>query len=327
MLLLFNAGYTRRQHKEILTHLDRSLAPATKKTKETHLLKLVQFCEAQGLNPLTLKEYDVLAYLVHLKKQFKSPGAVSNYLSGARTWTLATTGATSSFDTHHVSVMKKGLARSMGHTPNPVPPLGVKDLRHLARVLNGLGDAGKPIKALLLVAFGSALRQSNLLVNRSVDLPSEHVLLTRDLHLEKGYLLLRIRSSKTIKSPADAKTIKLPKATTSLCCPVRAWRRYVKLVKPEPRAPAFQDTHGTPLTVKGVTNLLRRSLTGSAYPEPNRFTLHALRRGAIHACVAAGSTLEQVKELGQWASRAMNKYLPSKEVIADAPATLQAYIG
>lgn len=268
-----------------------------------------------------------MAYIVHLKKQFKSPGAVSNYLSGARLWFLATTGTTAPFDTHHVTVLKKGLTRSMAHRPNQIPPLGVGALKHAIRVLDALGKQARVVKALLLIAFFTALRQSNLLVNRNADLPSEHVLLAKDLQIRKGELLITMHTSKTVKSPADKKTFRVPMTDTQLCCPVRAWQSYTAVTRLDPDAPAFVTTKGVPLTVKGATNLLRKTLMDSDYPDPSRFTLHALRRGAIHACVKAGAKLDSVRELGQWASRAIDCYLPSKGVIADAPATLRAYVG
>ena len=82
-------------------------------------------------------------------------------------------------------------------------------------------------------------------------------------------------------------------------------------------------TDGTPLSIAGVTRLVRVALKGSDYINPARFTLHALRRGAVHACVAGGASLEQVKELGHWASDAVKAYLPQRSVSA-APATLKA---
>lgn len=325
--MLFNAGYSKQHHEELLSHLDASLAPATKRARETHLFKLVQFTKMYKLDIFKLNSYDVLSYIVFLKKHFKSPGAVSNYLSGARMWTLAATGTAAPFDTHHATVLKRGLARSMKHSTTQVPPLRVDELRHLAAVLDRLGKQARVIKALVLIAFYTALRQSNLLVNRNASLPSEHVMLTKDIVVRENALLITIHSSKTIKASENGKTFKLPEATKALCCPVRAWKRYAGFARPKPGAPAFQTEGGIPLTVRGATNLIRKALIGSNYKEPNRFTLHALRRGAIHACVEGGADLEQVKELGQWASRAVNRYLPGKSVITAAPSTLKAYIG
>ena len=82
-----------------------------------HLKKLVKFCELHHLNIRRLKEYDVLSFIMYLKKQLKSPGAIRNYLSSACTWTLAIKGTAVAFDTYHVAVLKRGLARSMAHTP------------------------------------------------------------------------------------------------------------------------------------------------------------------------------------------------------------------
>ena len=110
-------GYSREHHQELTRELKQSLAPATWRNRARHLEKLLTFCELHHLNIRKLKEYDVLSYIIYLKKQLKSPGAVKNYISSARTWTLASRGSATAFDTYHVAVLKRGLVRSMGHTP------------------------------------------------------------------------------------------------------------------------------------------------------------------------------------------------------------------
>lgn len=265
-------------------------------------------------------------YLVHLKKHLNSPGAVANYFSAARTWVAACTGSTKVFDGYHTTLLRKGLRRSMQHTPRPVPALTVPVLRHVVTVLDRLGRSARVIKALVLLAFFTALRQSNLLVStRSRDQVC-HILLAKDVRVNNEHLWITVRSSKTIIEPRQQRTFKLTRADDPLCCPVRAWQRYTEKFKLGPEDPAFITTTGTPLTIRGATKVLRAALVGSAYPDPRRFTLHGLRRGAVHACVNAGSSLQQVKELGQWASEAVKCYLPRK-VISAAPATLRACVG
>ena len=315
--LVFPA-YTRKQHRQVLKQYKDSLADATWKNKAVHLTKLVQFCELHKLDPLRLREYDVLAYIVFLKTKLKSPGAALNYLSTARTWLLAVSGKAKQFDTYKVSVMKKGLPRVMKHEPSPTPALLPDQLRYMVEVLDQLGPAALPAKALLLIGYFSALRQSNLL--------GSHVILTRDVLYTPTELTIHVRSSKTITTARQQVTLVIPCIPKSTCCPVRAWRDYVRKVKPNSAGPALTVSNHARMSVASVTRLLRLTLSGSSYPDPTKFTLHALRRGAVHGCVQAGATRTQIRDLGQWASNSVNTYLPPK-VVKRATSTLTAYFG
>ena len=259
-----------------------------------------------------------MAYIVFLKTQLKSPGAILNYLSTARTWYLALFGEAKQYDTYRVSVLKKGLARVMQHKTLQAPAVEPAHLRHMVAVLNELGRVTLPVKALLLVAYFSALRQSNLL--------GCHVLLARDVVASSSELRIVVRSTKTLCEPKHQVCIVLPAIHGSACCPVRAWKKYYKRVTPLPEAPAFGLPFGHKLTVAAVTALLRQALVGSSYVDPQRFTLHALRRGAVHACAKAGVSRIHMKELGQWKSNAIDAYLPQKTIEA-ATSTLTAYFG
>ena len=311
-------GYTRRQHKELLQQYKQSLAPATWSNKAVHLAKLTQFCDQHKLNVFGLEEYDVLSYLVFLKSNLKSPGAVLNYFSSARTWCLSVAGSAQQFDTYNVSVMKKGLTRVMGHVPSPVPALQPDQLKHMVAVLDDLGPSALPAKALLLIGYFSALRQSNLI--------GQHALLTEDVTCTRYKLTLLIRKSKTIISQARRVTLVIPCIPGSSCCPVRAWRQYVHKVKPSLKGPALVLQHHFRMSIASVTKLLRLSLAGSSYENPVKFTLHALRRGAVHGCVKAGASKAQLMDLGQWSSSSVATYLPPR-IVKGAFSTLTASFG
>ena len=247
-----------------------------------------------------------------------------NYLSGARTWMSATLRPVAEFDTYRVGVFKKGLNRTMKHTPHRSFPVSPVHLEHMATVLDGLGKEALVVKAALLVGFFTALRQSNLLtVGRD---NTTHTLLRSDITCKHNALQVKVRSSKTTKGLGQCRTYKLTRLEAQLCCPVRAWQKYYKHNKASTSPVAFTLRSGMPLTALAATRLLRVALKGSSYPEPHRFTLHALRRGAVHTCMSNGGTLEQVKELGHWTSKAVACYLPEK-VVRAAPTTLKASFG
>ena len=321
----FITDYSKGHHRKLLRELKKSLAPATWRNKEAHLKKLAQFCKSHSLNIQELKEYDVLSYILFLKEQLKSPGAVKNYLSTARTWTLALKGRATAFDTYNVAVLKRGLARTMDHTPQPALPVSPEQVEHMARVLDRLGKPARVAKAALLIGFFTALRQSNLVASNKEG-KSPHALKLEDIRTSKQAIWVTVKSSKTTTAGDRPRVFKLSKHNNSTCCPVTAWRRYER-VRRGGRSPlAFVTTSGSALTTNRLTKLLRLALRCSTYPAPHKFTLHALRRGAVHACIRAGSSIEQVRELGLWKSRAVNCYLPPA-LVSVAPTTLQACFG
>lgn len=267
----------------------------------------------------------MLSFILFLKKKLKSPGAVRNYVSSARTWTLAVQGTAEHFDTYNVALLKRGLDRSMKHTPAVSPPIWPEHIEHMSRVLDELGKEARVIKAVLLIGYFTALRQSNLIAGSGAA-RSTHALKAKDVTERTGELWVTVHTSKSAPASGRARVFKLQRHNSPLCCPLVAWKKYARYVHPEQDGPAFVTRMGTHLTVAKVTKLLRAALKFSSYPAPQDFTLHALRRGAVHACANAGSTLDQIRELGHWRSDAVNHYLPPN-VIRDAPTTLRACFG
>ena len=212
-------GYSREHHRELTRELKRSLAPATWTNRARHLEKLMAFCELHHLNIRDLKEYDILSYIVYLKKHLKSPGAVRNYISSACTWTLASQGSAAAFDTYHVAVLKKGLVGSMQHTPHPALPIWPQQVEHMARVLDGLGKAARVVKAVLLIGYFTALRQSNLLISGS-KAAALHTLRFEDVNYSKEAIHVTVRSTKTATSTQRPIMYKLDKHLSRICCPV-----------------------------------------------------------------------------------------------------------
>lgn len=206
----------------------------------------------------------------------------------------------------------------MSHTPITPPALQPDQLKHMVAVLDELGSSALPAKAALVLGYFSALRQSNLL--------GQHALLTKDILRTKSTLTVHVRKSKTITSHIKQVTLIIPSIPNSTCCPVKTWRQYTRMVKPQQSGPALVLPKQGKLTVAAVTKLLRITLTGSSYPDPNKFTLHALRRGAVHGCVKAGASKAQIMDLGQWTSNSVSTYLPPKTVKTPF-STLTAHFG
>ena len=53
--------------------------------------------------------YDLRLYLLYLSDSLPSLGVVMNYLSGTKTWIQLLGGNVQAFDSHQVSMMKRGV--------------------------------------------------------------------------------------------------------------------------------------------------------------------------------------------------------------------------
>ena len=300
------------------------MAPSTWRNKEVHLEALARFCSLHELEPCRLDEYDVMSYVMYLKKKLKTSGAVLNYRSSARTWTMSVRGSARHFDSYRVSVLKKGLKRTMVKSTVAKFPILATHVRHVVRVLDRIGNSAKVLKAFILIAFCTALRQSNLLLSHK-SAPMGHVLLSSEVQVKKGALELEIRSTKTTAKGSSYKMV-IQAGPVRKFCPVYAWLNYQRTAKRTETQLAFVSQDGSPVTTRVATSAIRLALEGSGFGDPRGFTLHSLRRGAVHQYVKAGATLGQIRTLGNWRSDAVTTYLPCR-VIKEGPSTLSACLG
>ena len=147
----------------------------------------------------------------------------------ARTWTISVTGNSVNFDTYRVSVVKKGLKRTMLNKSQVRQPILARHIRHIVRVLDKLGKQAKVIKAFIFIAFCTALRQSNLLL-RTTSSPLGHVLLVKEVKVIERGLSVLVRSTKTT-TPRFQTVMVIAWSETKRYCPVVAWLNYRRSLK------------------------------------------------------------------------------------------------
>lgn len=265
-----------------------------------------------------------MAFIAAINTELRSPSAVYNYISGARTWVRLMGGAPAAFDTYPVSVVKRGVARSSQHVPRQAPPLTLELLDNVLHFFRSAGPDARVLIAATLMGYFTLLRQGNLLVTgRSYD--PGHTIQGYDVDDTGSTLQVRIRSSKTVKSRADEFTISIPQLSDPRYCPVRAWRKYQASTPTTPSAPAFLKPDGTPLSAVTLTAALRAALASTRHPDPTAFTLHSIRRGGAQACASAGAPIDDVRQLGNWRSEAVHDYVP-RAAFTIATQALSTYL-
>lgn len=173
-----------------------------------------------------------------------------------------------------------GIARQHGRPPVRKTPLVVEAMR---RCLDQLDDSprGRRDRALLLLAWGGALRRSEVVA-----------LTTGDVALEDRGMVLQVRRGKTDQL-ATGRAVALPFGRRADYCPVRAYERWVQHVRAgaAPLFPRIDDAGhigSRALSDKQVARLIKRvaeqaSLCGD-------YSGHSLRAGFATAAAAAGAS-------------------------------------
>ena len=288
------------------------LAPGTWKNKSAQVRKYASFADSAGFDPRSPDQYDIMAYLLHLKETLASPGAALNYISGAKTWVLLMGGTTAAFDTYPTALMKRGIRRSSTHVPRPAPPIDREQLRGIVAYTRRAGPSADALAAALLVGFTSLLRQGNLLGEVR---PGAHAIAARDVVSDPDGLQITVKSTKTRWSASPPIVIWIPRSPDRLLCPVAAWDAYTSSTRPCPAGPAFVLPTGAPLLPVTLVAALRMSLGALGVPDAECYSLHSLRRGGAQAYARDGCSLGRIKALGTWSSDAVLAYVPNSMVV------------
>jgi site-specific recombinase XerD len=162
----------------------------------------------------------------------------------------------------------------------PTAPLLARDLRRCCACLPDT-LAGRRDRAVLLVAYGAALRRTEL-----VGLDAGDVCVGAD-----GALRVCIS-----RGP-----VRVPPGSSDLTCAVRAWERWRTAAGSAlDGGPAFRpiDRHGnlssTRLSDRAVTTIVQRAARTAGLTRPERYTGRSLRLGMILAAAEGGTPVEGI---------------------------------
>lgn len=310
-------------HNKLLRLYRSGLANRTWQNKAAHLRKYFSFCKQHGVSPVAPTVYDLLSFIMFLSDNLKSPGAVLNYFSSVKIWVSGSPGLHPEFDSHEIVIIKRAIIKNSDHVVSRAPPITPGELRSIIYFLSSLVPVPYVVIVALLLGFLTLMRQSNLVAS-TFDKIGPHVIKFSDVQLFTQKLEVTLRSSKTRSKSSPPLVFTLPAIPNSLCCPVNAWKRYVRSIVIPPAGPALLRPTGVPLTSSHLLQVLRTaSLT--VFGSEKGFTLHSLRRGATQACDNAGLPLPGIMQAGTWKSNAIIAYL-GRTVVSDAPTALTSLL-
>ena len=217
--------------------------------------------------------------------------------------------------------MKRSVSKNTNHIVLQAPSLSPSALKRTLLYLLESGFAAPVFVVVLMIAYATLLRQSNLILP-AVGASPRHILLFSHVKSAPGALEITVSSTKTRFLSDPPLIFVIPALPSSPLCPVKAWNKYLATVTPSNSDPAFLLPSRIPLTVL----LLRLALKETGTNDYANYTLHSLRRGAARACVALGIPEEEVKKAGTWTSNAISTYVP-RAVITRVPAALANLFG
>jgi hypothetical protein len=166
-----------------------------------------------------------------LSRSFKSIQSIQNYISGVKLLHLFKGIDYPQFDSFHLRLVLKGLARDNPYCPEQACPITSEILLsfHQLLELNNAYDA--TIWCLFLTAFFLMIRKVNLVPNSAKTFQSQKQLIRENIEFDSknNVLIFHINWSKTIQYGERKSKIPVGAILGSLLCPVRAYLNMIDL--------------------------------------------------------------------------------------------------
>ena len=193
--------------------------------------------------------------------------------------------------------MKRASRRLLGDNPNRKSPVTINMLIGICRLLDLSRPFNASIWALLLVAFFSLLRKSNLLPAKYQEVRNINPLQLRrcHIHFNTQGVILSVNKTKTIQFKQQRiLTIPLPRIHSSILCPARALGNYLQMVPAPGNFPVFliKDRHSffQPLLSSHFPRVIK-ILVSILNLDTKLYSPQSFRRGGATFAFQAGAIL------------------------------------
>lgn len=208
------------------------------------------------------------------------------------------------------SATLRGLRRMLGDpTPTRVT-VTVSDLLAMYRLVNFKNHNDCVMWACLVTSFRSLLRKSNLVPATFKDITG-HFMRRSSVRFYPWGVMLRISSSKTIQFGQREHLVPITYTADSPLCAASLLRRHLSDSPADPSAPLFlvrRGSHQVPLTYPPLLKFLKGLIEGIGM-NPERAGVHSMRRAGAAFFHQSGIPLEDIRQVGDWASLTALIYL------------------
>lgn len=241
---------------------------------------------------------------------YNNPRTIVNYLSSLTSVLRRLRVDMGPFQSIEVSDFVNSIKTNVRYSPNKRLPVHHYMLQDILCAAEGEPEA-VTLKCAFILMFMTFVRQSNLAPRNKRGFDHTRHLTRGDVIVRPDALVIAIKWSKTQQGPT-ATSVAAPAKPGHPLCPVAA---YYNMVAQTPTSsqlqPLFVFTDGTCMPTSYMNRAWDRIMARLGRPK-RAFTLHSLRRGAAtQVYTAKAASITQLQAHGQWASSAVNEYLPN----------------
>jgi hypothetical protein len=250
-----------------------------------------------------------VAYVSHLAQKL-SPTSIPGYLNVVRLLHVEAGLPNPLCENWEITLLKRGINRLKGKPPQQKLPITIEFLRKIRLLLDMKMPFDVAFWAALLVGFYGFLRKSTLLPSgKLVDgkfLARQDVV---DFSLESFTLI--VRHSKVIQFGQKCLCIPFSRVLETRLCPVLAMLMHRGLSPLGSEKPLFNFIQsGVEMSLshtKFVSKL--KSVLSLVGVDSQKYSAHSLRRGGASFAFRAGLSPLEIKQRGDWASSAFERYI------------------
>lgn len=281
----------------------------TKSTYRSHLNAYMRFCLYFDRVPVPADQMTLKTYVAFLARSIK-PCNINNYLNIIRILHSEAGLENPLAKNWELDLIKRGIARQLGSPPSQKLPITVPILKAIRPQLNLELPSDLAFWSACLVAFFGLLRKSSLVPKTKTD--KSKCLLRKDvINMQTDSVVINVRSSKTNQFGLRVHQIPFASCADPDLCPVQTLLMHLTKSSLPGDQPLFSFlsnnaihvvTHA--IFVSQLRDCLKKcGLVGSAYSG------HSFRRGGCSACFAAGMSIIDIKQRGDWRSAAVERYI------------------
>ena len=163
-LICFLAGELRKLREELKRTKKEAFTRGTTQNLVVQWKSFLLFCVYFQFNPVPASIECVCPFAQFLSRSFKAVTSIQNYISGVRTLHALLDVPFPGTDNIELKLTLKGLKRLKPHTIRQAAPLSPQILRRVHGLLDLTAPFDTTLWALLLLAFFTLSRKSNLVV-------------------------------------------------------------------------------------------------------------------------------------------------------------------
>lgn len=312
--------------QRVLQYIAQNRNPGTSRAYETGWKGFTSYLQREGLSEDAISPWDVADYL---RERVEVQGVAAATMGGDRAAIADRLKHTALKDVVHHRVVAEMMAvlRTQAAPSRPKQHMSAELMRELLQTHDAAGPSGKAnawlkerdlfLMLLMMMAF---LREGE-----AVALTRKDVLLKKLRVDGKERLVLHVYVARSKTDQIGAGHVVLLGANDAdpLCCPVRRFRRYTKVLDEHaggaevlfPKVDGGAMAPGTPCgivqrAVREANDEAERQGCGAErWGDPDTYGSHSLRRGGVTTARANGVSMLDIQKHGRWKSLTVFSYV------------------